>query len=56
MLHGRDDPLPVEGAIDLAARLPAAELVVLDGVGHSAWLEDAPKVRDALRRFVGAQR
>jgi proline iminopeptidase len=56
ILHGRDDPLPVEGAIDLAQRLPAAELVVLDGVGHTVWLEDASTVRDVLRQFIAARR
>jgi pimeloyl-ACP methyl ester carboxylesterase len=52
ILHGREDPLPVEGAIDLASRLPAAELVVLDNVGHDVWLEDAAATEEALRRFL----
>lgn len=55
VLHGRDDPLPVEGAIELSSRLPAAELVVLDGVGHTVWLEDAAGVEQALRSFLAGR-
>jgi proline iminopeptidase len=54
VLHGRDDPLPVENAIDLAALLPNAQLVVLEGVGHTPWLEDAACVERVLRQFVGS--
>jgi proline iminopeptidase len=52
VLHGDDDPLPVECAIDLADRLPSAQLTVLDGVGHTPWLEDPEGVRGALREFL----
>jgi proline iminopeptidase len=52
VLHGADDPLPVEGAIALAVLLPSAELVTIDAVGHVPWMEDADAMRRALREFV----
>lgn len=52
VLHGADDPVPVECAEDLAARLPGGQLVVLDGVGHNPWMEDAASVRGAMRSFL----
>jgi pimeloyl-ACP methyl ester carboxylesterase len=52
VLHGADDPLPVEGAIALADLLPSAELVTIDAVGHVPWMEDADAMRRALREFV----
>jgi proline iminopeptidase len=55
VLHGEDDPLPVEGAIDLAERLPHAQLVIVKGVGHTLWLEDPSAVERALRQFVGSE-
>ena len=52
VLHGADDPLPVEGAIALADLLPSAELITLDAVGHVPWMEDAEGMRRVLRAFV----
>jgi pimeloyl-ACP methyl ester carboxylesterase len=54
IVHGADDPMPVECAEDLASRLPCAELVVVDAVGHNPWMEDAASVRRAIRRFLAA--
>jgi proline iminopeptidase len=54
ILHGADDPVPVECAEDLARRLPSAKLVVVDAVGHNPWLEDAASVRGAVRAFLAA--
>lgn len=35
VIHGRDDPLiPLEAGRDTAARVPAAKLRVIDGMGH----------------------
>jgi pimeloyl-ACP methyl ester carboxylesterase len=35
VMHGRDDPLvPVAAAHDLAAKIPAATLDIIDGWGH----------------------
>jgi proline iminopeptidase len=52
VLHGADDPLPVEGAIALAGLLPSAELVTIDAVGHTPWMEDPEAMRRALREFI----
>lgn len=52
IVHGEDDPLPVEGALDLADRLPNAELAVLPGVGHLPWLEDEGALAAPLRAFL----
>jgi proline iminopeptidase len=52
VLHGADDPLPVEGAIALAELLPSADLVTIDAVGHMPWMENAEAVRRALRGFL----
>ena len=54
VLHGGRDPLPAEGAAELARLLPSARLEILPGVGHTPWLEDAAMVRQALRRFINA--
>lgn len=53
VLHGEDDPLPVECASELAARMPEAQLTLLAGVGHFPWLEGEAGVRTALRDFIG---
>lgn len=52
VLHGRDDPLPLEGASALSELLPRAKLVTIEGVGHALWMEDADTTRRALREFV----
>lgn len=54
VLHGGRDPLPADGATELAQLLPSARLEVLPEVGHTPWLEDAATVRQALRRFIKA--
>ena len=39
LLHGSFDHIPLEALEATAALLPAAELRVLEGVGHFPWLE-----------------
>jgi pimeloyl-ACP methyl ester carboxylesterase len=35
VLHGADDPLlPAEGGRDTAAKIPGAELRIIEGMGH----------------------
>ena len=35
VLHGRDDPLvPVACGVDLAGKIPGAQLEIIDGMGH----------------------
>jgi proline iminopeptidase len=52
VLHGRDDPRPVESAVALADLLPRATLDVIDGVGHNPWLEDEAATSRALNAFL----
>jgi pimeloyl-ACP methyl ester carboxylesterase len=52
VLHGAGDPLPAEGAVEIARLLPRARLELLPGMGHTPWLEDATTVRQAVRRFI----
>ncbi len=49
VVHGKEDPLvPVEGGIDTADAIPGAELLLLDGMGHSFPPEVAPQILEAL--------
>jgi proline iminopeptidase len=52
VLHGRDDPGPVESARALADLVPRATLSVIDGVGHNPWLEDEEATARALGAFL----
>lgn len=55
VLHGTDDALsPVQNAEALAAHLPNAELVLLEGIGHSPNVEDPVAFNGAIRRFLDA--
>ncbi len=49
VVHGREDPLiPVEGGIDTADAIPEAELLIIEGMGHSFPPEVAPQILEAL--------
>lgn len=49
VIHGREDPLiPVEGGIDTAEAIPRAELLIIDGMGHSFPPEVAPQIFEAF--------
>lgn len=52
VVHGDHDIHPVDGPRDLAETLPAAELVVLEEVGHIPWAENPHRLRAALRAFL----
>jgi pimeloyl-ACP methyl ester carboxylesterase len=54
VLHGEGDPLPVDGAAEVAQLLASARVELLPGVGHTHWLEAAAAVRQALRCFLNA--
>jgi pimeloyl-ACP methyl ester carboxylesterase len=50
IIHGSEDPLvPVEAGIDTAEAVPGAELLIIDGMGHTA-----PLPRVALPRILNA--
>ena len=49
VVHGREDILiPVEGGIDTAEAIPGAELLIIDGMGHSFPPEIAPQFLQAF--------
>jgi pimeloyl-ACP methyl ester carboxylesterase len=52
---GGDDPI---GSVDLwtrvAARMPKADVHVVDGAGHLPWLDDPSQVGGVIRRFLAA--
>ena len=51
VVHGREDPIPVETARDTARAL-RAELVELDACGHVPYVEAPAALFAALRRFL----
>ncbi|HZS35718.1 MAG TPA: alpha/beta fold hydrolase [Polyangia bacterium] len=51
VVHGREDPIPVESARQTAAAL-GAELVELDACGHVPYVEAPEPLFAALRRFL----
>ena len=49
VIHGREDPLnDVEAGKDIATSIPGAELLILDGMGHSFPREVIPNIVNAL--------
>jgi proline iminopeptidase len=54
VIHGRQDPIPLESSASIAKSLNA-ELVVLDDCGHVPYVEQAEKLFSALKRFLRAQ-
>jgi pimeloyl-ACP methyl ester carboxylesterase len=55
VIAGADDEIaPAPGQYTFVDRLPNAELVMLDGVGHLIHYEQPANAADAIRRFLGA--
>jgi pimeloyl-ACP methyl ester carboxylesterase len=53
VVHGTDDRvLPVENGRQLAAAIPDAELVLVEGAPHLVFVEHADEVTARLRRFL----
>ena len=53
IIHGDADPLiPVECGIDTANTIPGAELLIIEGMGHSIPFEVAPKVIRTITRHA----
>ena len=49
VIHGSEDPLvPIDGGKDTAEAIPGAELLIIDGMGHSIPIEVWPQVADAI--------
>lgn len=51
IVHGKEDPIPVESSVD-AARALGARLVVLEGSGHVPYVERPEPLFAALERFL----
>lgn len=57
VIHRKDDRVvPVEASRYLAAHVPSARLVELDGVDHFGWAGDQDSWMDELREFVTGSR
>lgn len=54
VVHGRQDPIPLESSQAIANSL-GAELVPLDDCGHVPYVEQPVKLFSALKRFLQAQ-
>ena len=51
VVHGREDPIPLDSAKDVARAL-GARLVVIDGSGHVPYVERPDALFAAIRRFL----
>jgi class 3 adenylate cyclase len=56
VLHRKDDPIPVEFGRELAANIPAARLVELDGVDHYPAVGDIESITGEVEQFLTGQR
>jgi proline iminopeptidase len=52
ILHGVEDPVPIEGAREIAGLAPRAELVELPGCGHSPYVEVPEIFTTRARAFL----
>jgi proline iminopeptidase len=52
ILHGREDPIPLEASEALADALPAARLVALDDSGHVPYVEAPDALFAAIEQFL----
>jgi proline iminopeptidase len=51
VIHGREDPIPLESSIETANAI-GAELVVIEGSGHVPYVEQPEQLFSAMRRFL----
>jgi pimeloyl-ACP methyl ester carboxylesterase len=53
VIHGDADPVvPVEGGKALAEAIPEAELMIVDGMGHSIPETEAQKILSAIMQHA----
>ena len=52
VIHGREDPIPLDAARHIAAALARARLVALDGSGHVPYVEAPDALFDVVLRFL----
>ena len=55
VLHSEQDPIPEAFSRFLADRIKGAQYLVLQGVGHFAFLEDPDKFRNAILPFLSKE-
>jgi pimeloyl-ACP methyl ester carboxylesterase len=55
-VHGSKSPMPLSASTDTIARLPHAELDLIEGAGHFVWFEQPRSVRAAFDRLVADTR
>jgi len=55
VIHGSDDPTPIEGAAAWVLAFPNARLLTIDGAGHLPWLEQPDLVKQAIQSFVAGR-
>ena len=55
VVHGEGSALPLWSAVDTAALVPGAEVVVVPGVGHFPWVERPGSVHDAVEAFLAGR-
>ncbi len=56
VMGGRDDFIfPPEHQAELAARIPGARLVIIDGAGHNPQMEQPAEVLREVREFLGVE-
>jgi class 3 adenylate cyclase len=56
VLHRKDDHIPIEMGRELAARIPGAQLVELDGVDHYPAVGDIKSITGEVEQFLTGQR
>ena len=56
VLHRKGDAIPVEFGRELAAKIPGARLVELDGVDHYPAVGDIESITDEVEEFLTGQR
>jgi len=53
LVHGADDPIPVEMVQEMESALPDARLEVIEGAGHFPFIEKPDEVFAAISAFLG---
>lgn len=52
IVHGSEDPRPLDGPSEVASWIPTATLQVLQGASHLPWVEQPELVRSTLKTFL----
>lgn len=55
VIHGSEDPLPVEGAREYARELPNSRLLLFNGVGHFMYVESPDSFFAAVNEFLAGR-